>query len=748
MEKGKYLIDGNRINLESKCDIEIYGTNNTIYVGKNVGNPLLTNKLLKIQCHGDGNSIFIDMGVTHGNDCSVTVSDGGKIIIGRDCMLSNEVIVFNKGGEIRIGEHVWLGLRSQVLNNVVIGDGSILGACSIARGFYSNNVVIAGKNGRVIKVDSAWGRERDLRSIEGIPAQYRKETDKTPIVYYEKKKVHKNVITIGSRLLDDTVIASKGRLTNKNRIVDINPISFCSKEVLSDSELEELLSKMHFENDYMKYMFSIDIGRKVRKIISESEVDAVLFDISSIRIPIHSFSFASGEKVLITEKNAINYNKSIFIEYLEMKYGQLVEEEIIDPMKYTDAELSAVMNTFLSIFDSCKIDVICIEVHLVPEYISMRKSIELVDNQNVISYTNGFLDKLHRLLPSNYTKIPLPTTLFGNEKDAPPNMLSYNRLYYDYLVESVISLEECDYFREKYEVMANKMLEETIISPLARQVNRLYHNRKIVLIGDSNSLRYTLEREYGILVNTIIEYDSSLEEEELRERFRPIAWKEREYFCVLPKIYNEKVIRALWKCGYGINIGYCVSLHAPLRLVNFQGHYEDWFNNVIDSKSPVTVELRGCGSRIIIDTSAIKGGNTSISVLNGVDCRINKAVKTGKNTSLLLYDGAMVHIEDDAILDSNVHIRGGFNSTTNIANKAIIEEEVVIFNGDGHAIIDLKNRKNINYIYDSKKECKHIIRIGVGSILKKGAFVLAGTTVPDFFEIESGTLVNSSFIYN
>lgn len=100
----------NRIHLDSECNLEVKGTNNVIYVGKSVCNPLLSDQKLQIKCLGDNNYIYVDKGVTYGIDCSILATNGAWIYVGRDAMFSNEVKIINFGGKISIGNHVWLGL--------------------------------------------------------------------------------------------------------------------------------------------------------------------------------------------------------------------------------------------------------------------------------------------------------------------------------------------------------------------------------------------------------------------------------------------------------------------------------------------------------------------------------------------------------------------------------------------------------------------------------------------------------------
>lgn len=64
----------------------------------------------------------------------------------------------NNSESITIGEHVWIGARVTLLAGSNIGNGSIIGLGSIVKGYFPNNVIIAGIPARLIKKDVAWER--------------------------------------------------------------------------------------------------------------------------------------------------------------------------------------------------------------------------------------------------------------------------------------------------------------------------------------------------------------------------------------------------------------------------------------------------------------------------------------------------------------------------------------------------------------------------------------------------------------
>ncbi len=121
-----------------------------------------------------------DSAVTVGPDVTcneVSIScQGGSVRIGRDCMLSSDVLIeagqfhglvdlsgpvpalIDRRSDVVIGDHVWLGRGCVVLDRCQIGDGAILGAGAVAAGRYPANVAIVGNPGRVVREQVTWSR--------------------------------------------------------------------------------------------------------------------------------------------------------------------------------------------------------------------------------------------------------------------------------------------------------------------------------------------------------------------------------------------------------------------------------------------------------------------------------------------------------------------------------------------------------------------------------------------------------------
>lgn len=89
--------------------------------------------------------------ITIGNDCFITANcqfithDGGTLI------LRKEIPDLEITAPIIIGSDVYIGLNTTILPGTIIGNRCIIGACSLVKGTFPDNSVIAGVPARRIK---------------------------------------------------------------------------------------------------------------------------------------------------------------------------------------------------------------------------------------------------------------------------------------------------------------------------------------------------------------------------------------------------------------------------------------------------------------------------------------------------------------------------------------------------------------------------------------------------------------------
>lgn len=229
-------IYGNTVESESMGKFIFEGENSHVLVGKNVKLPkrcivLESNTVLHIgdNCEltqasvdlMDGSKMLLDCdismkGISFWINSLSTVEIGEKttlqtgrirtgrnqkIIIGRDCMFSWDIVTLshdghlifdlregtyinNTNGEqrlsIEIGDHVWVGGEVALLPMTKIGNGSICGYRSLVKGEFPNNCAIAGSPAKIVKRDIAWQRRNFASSdeeINDLAEEYRRFTE-------------------------------------------------------------------------------------------------------------------------------------------------------------------------------------------------------------------------------------------------------------------------------------------------------------------------------------------------------------------------------------------------------------------------------------------------------------------------------------------------------------------------------------------------------------------------------------------
>ena len=176
------------------CTIIVKGNDNTIEIGSKVRMKNVTVTITGNGHHlkiGDGvkfvhggrirledisNSIEIGPNTTIYNAFMSAGDKSTKIIIGRNCLFSVDVILrtsdshsifsadgnkrINIGEDIILGDHVWLCNGVNVLKGVTIGGGSVVGTQSVVTKGITSNSIACGNPARIVKSDIRWDEQR------------------------------------------------------------------------------------------------------------------------------------------------------------------------------------------------------------------------------------------------------------------------------------------------------------------------------------------------------------------------------------------------------------------------------------------------------------------------------------------------------------------------------------------------------------------------------------------------------------
>lgn len=106
----------------------------------------------------------------------IAVTEGGRVALGRDCMLAFGIDIrngdshavldagtgqrINPAEDVRIGDHVWIGAHVQVLKGADVGAGSVVGARSLVTGRIPEQSVACGIPAKPARSGVRWTRAR------------------------------------------------------------------------------------------------------------------------------------------------------------------------------------------------------------------------------------------------------------------------------------------------------------------------------------------------------------------------------------------------------------------------------------------------------------------------------------------------------------------------------------------------------------------------------------------------------------
>lgn len=124
-----------------------------------------------------GNDVVLTEGVTiltHGYDLSVLMNCYGD--------------VFGSCGKVKIGNNVFIGVKSTILKGVEIGNNVIIGANSLVNKNVPDNVVVAGNPARIIMTLDEYYKKREKEYLSEA-----KEMIREYINVYSSRPTHKEL---------------------------------------------------------------------------------------------------------------------------------------------------------------------------------------------------------------------------------------------------------------------------------------------------------------------------------------------------------------------------------------------------------------------------------------------------------------------------------------------------------------------------------------------------------------------------
>jgi acetyltransferase-like isoleucine patch superfamily enzyme len=167
--RNNHLLVGEGAEL-SHCEIRLDGQDNLIDIGPRV--HFRSGKIYLRNTSGQHIRIGAETTV---EGAYLLVDEAASIDIGRDCMLSTEILIrtgdkhsileahsgerLNPARDVRIADRVWVGRDVQILKGTVLHPESVVGACSVvSRAFEEGNCVVAGVPAQIVKRSIRWDR--------------------------------------------------------------------------------------------------------------------------------------------------------------------------------------------------------------------------------------------------------------------------------------------------------------------------------------------------------------------------------------------------------------------------------------------------------------------------------------------------------------------------------------------------------------------------------------------------------------
>lgn len=156
-------------NLFTNVIVRYNNSNNVCYISKS---PYHINGLLAD--FGGMSTLIIGECFSCG-PTEIRLREHFDVYIGDDCMFSSLITlwtsdghtifnkngeVINRGGDLVVGDHVWVGHGVKFLKKSMINDNSVVGSSSlITKQFEEKNVIVAGFPAKVLKQEIKWDRK-------------------------------------------------------------------------------------------------------------------------------------------------------------------------------------------------------------------------------------------------------------------------------------------------------------------------------------------------------------------------------------------------------------------------------------------------------------------------------------------------------------------------------------------------------------------------------------------------------------
>lgn len=257
----------------------------------------------------------------------------------------------------------------------------------------------------------------------------------------------------------------------------------------------------------------------------------------------------------------------------------------------------------------------------------------------------------------------------------------------------------------------------TKYSNLCKIISKNIGNRKLILCGKNNEAEKEIYERCGICVEYYFTLDGSRSKEKNTICQSEIYGKSDQYYAVILLNWNQNDYSQMFKSGYQEYQDFIFLSPNPkvIRSGTELKHYEDYYGNEFNTKSPVNVRFKGKNASVkigenvnLLNNLVIEVGDNSeiiiddnvtilnpiIRVCNNSKLVISKNVSIG-NFYLCINDFGYVSIGSGTTIQ-NGRLQTGRNKRVEIGRDCMFSWDIVILPHDGHLIYDLKKQSFIN----------------------------------------------------
>ena len=570
------------------------------------------------------------------------------------------------------------------------------------------------------------------------------------------KQIHVSVL--GTKIASDAIEYRKRDFVRDARIVEKSPFAFTCDDVVEELCQNMSLPEILMSNQYKTKVFQLDFHKKVFSYIKQFNSDIIILDMLCMRTFIYEMEFENGKVYRITWDSDVQNQLPLIKGCLEKVFlSKIVKEARINPVLWSQEKLESEIKLYCDKikkeFDGKK--VVLLEGQNIYQYFDRFGRFAVLPQVEMVNQYNNFYDLCVKYFKKYFKCFTIKKTsnLYGDERVKNANIFQYNLCYYNYINECLYEIYQNEYTKEKADEILDRHnvkneieLKQLMLKSVVDLTYLRQRNRKIIVIGEVDVYTYMLRQKYGLEVFKSIPYDETVNVETVQEQIASYAWKNDEYMIVVTRLYaHNHILRKLWEMGYGCNIGYYCINHPLIELKDFCGHYEDFYGNVVDVQTPVTIKLAGCGIKVSIGKGEISTGSF-FQLMNEASLTIEDGIRTGERRfTSICYDGSNAYFGENTYLGSDFHLRNSFFYYMEMGKRCVMEEGAILFNGDGHAIFNLDNNQNVNYNLVNTRPEKHKIVLGDEVCVGRHAFVLSGSNIPSGCLVEAEAFVNKVF---